>query len=278
MFVVDSQVHLFPPDEPDAMNPLGHRTLRGTKLLKEMDTARVDLAILIPPRIEAATNEDALATASRWPSRFGVVAKLRPDECERSRDELSRWRGSGALGVRVSFPADSPGPGEDQANWLWRMAEDLETPVMVWCPGRVGELATVASRHPSVRIIIDHCGLSGDDRGARVGAVIREVGKLAGFTNIGVKASGLPDHSENRFPFRDLHEPIKRLVGDFGARRVFWGSDLTRLHCEYWEVVELFLSHLAFLSGSELESVMGLGICSWLNWRAPEPPHTDVQP
>ena len=58
---------------------------------------------------------------------------------------------------------------------------------------------------------------------------------LAAWPNVVVKISSLPNYVAGPYPFTSLHEPVRRLVGEYGAERVFWGSDLTRLRCRYAE-------------------------------------------
>ena len=71
------------------------------------------------------------------------------------------------------------------------------------------------------------------------------------------------------YPFRDLHPYIRQLVDAFGPRRVFWGTDLTRMPCPYRECVTLFTEELPWLRGADLEWVMGRGVCEWLGWPLP---------
>ncbi len=55
-------------------------------------------------------------------------------------------------------------------------------------------------------------------------------------------------------------------VDAFGPHRTFWGTDLTRMPCTYYECITLFTEHLSWLQGEDLEWVMGRGICAWLSW------------
>src|SRR5262249_57023442 len=93
-----------------------------------------------------------------------------------------------------------------------------------------------------------------------------DVCALAKQPNVAVKASGMPSLSAERYPFRDLHGAIRTLVDAFGPRRTFWGTDLTRMPCTYYECIALFTEHLPWLKGEDLEWVMGRGVCEWLGW------------
>lgn len=68
------------------------------------------------------------------------------------------------------------------------------------------------------------------------------------------------------YPFADLHGHLRRLFDTFGPRRMFWGTDLTRMDCTYYECIHMFTDHLPWLRGSDLEWVMGRGVCEWIGW------------
>ena len=46
-------------------------------------------------------------------------------------------------------------------------------------------------------------------------------------------------------------------IDAFGADRVFWGSDLTRLPGSYRECITMFTEELDFLSDVDIEATMG---------------------
>ena len=56
------------------------------------------------------------------------------------------------------------------------------------------------------------------------------------------------------------------MLDAFGADRVFWGTDLTRLPCPLSQAVTMFTEELGFLRGHELEQVMGQSIINWIGW------------
>ncbi len=140
---------------------------------------------------------------------------------------------------------------------------------MVLVPGSLAVLDRIAGRHPDLKLVIDHAGL--DPRSTAPGAFedLPAVCALARHANVAVKASGMPSLSSERYPFRDLHPHIRTLVDDFGPRRTFFGTDLTRMPCTYYECINLFTEHLPWLSGEDLEWVMGRGVSEWLGWPLP---------
>jgi uncharacterized protein Smg (DUF494 family) len=58
------------------------------------------------------------------------------------------------------------------------------------------------------------------------------------------------------------------MVDTFGERRVFWGSDLSRLPWPYRDLVAFFRD-LDVLSADEREWVLGRGVTEWLGWTGP---------
>jgi hypothetical protein len=50
------------------------------------------------------------------------------------------------------------------------------------------------------------------------------------------------------------------------GKRVFWGTDLSRLRGTYRQAVTLFTEELDFLSTTDEEWIMGRGIAEWLHW------------
>jgi predicted TIM-barrel fold metal-dependent hydrolase len=130
-------------------------------------------------------------------------------------------------------------------------------------------LGRIASRHPDLKLVIDHVGLRVSAKGPAAFADLPSVLALARHPNVAVKASGIPSLSAAPYPFRDLHPHIRQLVDAFGPRRTFWGTDLTRMPCSYRECIALFTEELPWLKGADLEWVMGRGVCEWLGWPLP---------
>ena len=66
-----------------------------------------------------------------------------------------------------------------------------------------------------------------------------------------------------------MHPYLRRVFDAFGPRRMFWGTDLTRLPCTYRQAITLFTEELPWLSADDQEWVMGRGPCDWLGWPLP---------
>ena len=106
-------------------------------------------------------------------------------------------------------------------------------------------------------------------KGEQAFAGLPELCGLARHRNIAVKASALPCYSTEAYPFADVHPHIRRVYDAFGPRRMFWGTDWTRLPCPWRPAVTLFTEELTWLSSSDKERIMGKAICEWLDWPMP---------
>jgi L-fuconolactonase len=278
MHIVDSQVHLWGADTPDRPWPPG-RAAQAQKpypvtreaLLLQMDLAGVRRIVIVPPSWEGDRNDLALAAARLHPDRFAVMGRIALEKPE-SRTLVADWKKQpGMLGMRLTFHTELQRPWltDGTADWLWPAAEKAGIPLMVLVPGSLDVLDRIAERHPGLKLIIDHVGLNRLQKGPNVFEDLPQVCSLAKRPNIAVKASGMPSLSHESYPFRDLHPYIQRLIDAFGPRRTFWGTDLTRMPCTYYECITLFTAHLPWLKGEDLEWVMGRGVCEWLGWPLP---------
>ena len=89
---------------------------------------------------------------------------------------------------------------------------------------------------------------------------------LANLPNVAVKATGAPHYSTEAYPFRNIHDGLHRIFDAFGPKRMFWGTDITRMPCSYRQCVTFFTEELSWLSGADLEDVMGRSLCAWIGW------------
>jgi predicted TIM-barrel fold metal-dependent hydrolase len=274
MTIIDAQVHIWGADTPERpWPPYGasyvHRAepLGKDELLREMDAAGVDRAVIVPPSWEGDRNDLALEAARLHPNRFAVMGRLAIERPE-SRDAVATWRDQpGMLGVRLTFHREPHRTWlfDGTAEWFWEAAESAGIPVMVFVPGAIPKIGEVAARHPALRLVIDHLALS-TEKDAELGPAIEPVLGLARYPNVAVKASALPCYVTETYPFLSLHAHIRRVVEAFGPQRVFWGTDLSRLPCPYRQAVTLFTEELGFLSDTDKEWIMGRGIAEWLHW------------
>ena len=200
------------------------------------------------------------------------MGRLAIDKPE-SRELLPKWKTQpGMLGIRTAFhQGRAPLWLEDgTADWFWDAAERYDVPVMAFAPQAVPKLGEIAERHPGLRLIIDHMGLSSALRGKPLDGAVENLLKLARLKNVAVKVSALPCYVDEPYPFPTLHPLIRRVVEAFDPRRCFWGTDLSHLTSSYKQCLTLFTEELHFLSDNDKEWILGRGIAEWLDWPLPQ--------
>jgi predicted TIM-barrel fold metal-dependent hydrolase len=237
-----------------------------------MDDAGVDRAVIVPPSWEGDYNDLALAAAKQHPARFAVMGRLDP---ERSgvRALLPQWREQpGMLGMRFHFGRpEYEGPlVDDRLGWFWTEVERLGLPLMVLIdPRRAHLIDRIAERHPRLRLVMDHLAIHLGKKDTEAFCDLDNVLALAKRPNIAVKASCLPSCTSDSYPYRALHPIIRRIYDAFGPRRMFWGTDLTRLPCSYRQSITMMTEEIPWLSDEDKEWIMGRGLCEWLGWPLP---------
>ena len=279
MLIIDSQVHIWAPETPEkpymtenASKPHRADALRAEGLLRVMDESGVARTVAVPPTWEGFSNEESLRAAKQYPDRFKVMGRLAIDKPE-SRVLMATWKNQpGMLGIRMAFHQGRAKVWleDGTADWFWDGAERYDVPVMAFAPHAVSKLGEIAERHPGLRLIVDHMGLSSELKGKPLGSAVDNVINLARLANVAVKVSALPCYVDEPYPFPTLHPLVRRVVDAFGPQRCFWGTDLSHLPCPYKQCVTLFTEEMRSLSPSELEWIMGRGIAEWLGWPLPK--------
>jgi predicted TIM-barrel fold metal-dependent hydrolase len=278
VLIVDAQIHLWTRGVPGP----AHRgqPYHIDQAVADMDAAGVDASLIVPPPWDPGSNALALRAARLHPHRFAVMGHLAAHDpaVAPSFDVLRRERGM--LGLRVAFsqPATRSGLLEGTADWLWPLAAEAQVPIAIFAPGLLGHVRDIAHRHPRLKLIVDHMGLVTGMRDAQAfEPVLAPLAALAQLPNVSIKLSSAPAYSSAPFPYKNVDTYLHTLVEMFGARRCFWGSDITRLPCTWHQAVTHFTEHLRWLSDDDKALIMGRALCEWLSWRDPLPriPHAD---
>ncbi len=277
MLIVDAQVHIWAANTAERPWPARHAPHRPVPLskddlLSEMDAAGVQRAVLVPPSWEGERNDLALEAARLHPDHFAVMGRL-DTEAPASRGVLATWRRQpGMLGLRFTF--SRPGMREPltdgRLEWLWKEAEAAALPIMVMVPRAMVELVDrVAERHPGLKLVMDHLSMISGTKDDEAFADLDKLLAIAKRANVAVKATALPCYTDDSYPYRKIHGHLRRVYDAFGPKRVFWGTDLTRLPCSYSQAITMFTEEIPWLTAEDKEWIMGRGLCEWLGWKLP---------
>ena len=280
MFITDAQVHIWElstpqrpwPSPPRPAPPHRPQPFSKDDLLREMDAADVQRAVLVPPSWTGEQNDLALEAARMHPERFAVMGRIdytAPD----ARAQLANWKQQpGMLGLRFTFarPELQAPLNEGRVDWVWAEAEKAGLPVMmIVAPAQLPLVARIAERHPNLKLVMDHLALHSRTKEPEAFADLDKLLVLAKRPNVATKATCLPSYARDSYPYASLHPYLRRVYDAFGPKRLFWGTDLTRLPCTYRQAITLFTEELPWLTADDKSWIMGRGICEWLGWRLP---------
>lgn len=266
MIVVDSQVHIWQAGAP----PPNHRQapFSAEDLLQEMQAAKVDRVVLVPPLWDPGGNDYSIQSTARYPDRFAVMGLVNLFE-PRDPAAFRQWLATNhLLGIRVSFNSAALRAtlASGQADWLWESAEAAGAPVMLLAPQLSALIGMIARRHPALKIVVDHMAIPRGLKAPDAFAHLPELQALAKYHNIAVKMGGVPNYANDTYPYRSLHGYLRQVIEAFGPMRCFWASDFSRLVGSYAQCVTLFRDELDWLTTDERAAIMGEGLCKWLRW------------
>ena len=271
MLIVDAQVHIWGKNLPT--NP-SHRQITSFSaddLLREMDEAGVDAAVIHPPGWDPDSGTLAIEAARQHPNRLAILGNFPLDRPE-SRALVDGWKQQpGMRGLRFTFqqPHMQSWPTDGTMEWLWPAVAKANIPVALAAASFLPAVGQIAERHPEARLIIDHLGRGGGTKDDAAFANLPDLLALGKYPNVAVKATAAPGYSSAPYPFTNIHDYLHQIYDAFGPQRMFWGTDITRMPCSWKECVTLFTEELPWLSESDKELVMGRALCQWLDWSLP---------
>ena len=270
MKIVDAQVHIW---RQTVSPPTGkHRKVSlvsAEQMLKEMDEAGVDAALIHPPLSWDPTSQEmALEAARKYPKRFAVMGQFDPKNPV-NKALIPTWRKQpGMMGLRWALlqPKEQELLHEGALDWIWPEAAKADLAIGMMGGSFLKEFRGIAERYPDLKLILDHCGLNRHGQDAEAFIHLDEMLALAKLPNVAVKMTGAPHYSTQAYPFKNIQDGLHRIVDAYGPDRCFWGTDISRMPCSYRQCVTFFTEELPWLMGQDLEKVMGRALCKWIGW------------
>jgi predicted TIM-barrel fold metal-dependent hydrolase len=266
MMIVDAQIHLWA--KGTTLPPHLSRPYLLPEALREMDAAGITRALIHPPSWDPDSTELAFAAVRTHPARFAILGRVPLDRPE-SRDLIARWKDQpGMLGLRFTFlrPHMKSWPADGTMDWLWPAAEAAGVPVALLASEFLPLVGQIAERHPQLKLIVDHLGALRGNKGDAAFANFPQLLALARHPNIAVKATGGPGYASDDYPFRSLHPRYRAIYDAFGPKRMFWGTDITRMPCSWRQCVTHVTEELPWLGQDDKELIMGRALCDWIGW------------
>jgi predicted TIM-barrel fold metal-dependent hydrolase len=227
------------------------------KLVAAMDAASVQKAAIVQASTCYGHDNAYVAYAvAAYPTRFtGVfsVDALALDAPERMR----HWRGKGLTGMRLFTFGSTM---SEQANWLddpksypaWDCASELGLSICLQMSAKaIPQAASMAERFPNVRIILDHAARPVLEDGPPYDAAASLFG-LARYPNVYLKLTPRI-FAESRHGKATPETFFPRLVSEFGASRLAWGSNYPSSEGTLPELLTLARESLASLPNAARE-------------------------
>jgi L-fuconolactonase len=237
MPIIDAQVHCYERDHsgrPWHAVLTGPPEVTGDQMVTAMDATGVDGAILVSAftmyRYDASY---AVEVRKRHPGRFAVVKPVDPADPSVV-EIIADWkRTPGTVGVRMllvrsGLAENAADPG---LNRVLAEAARLSLPVNLHIAGRLDQGVELIRRNPDTQIVVDHLGLVQPHQPplpAEPWADLPQVLTLAKLPNVAIKITGACTLSREPFPYKDIWNPVCRVIEAFGIDRCLWGTDWTR--------------------------------------------------
>ncbi|HEX3883644.1 MAG TPA: amidohydrolase family protein [Stellaceae bacterium] len=275
MPTIDVQVHAYErnhPGRPWVGTLHGPAEMTGDQMVAAMDAVGVDAAVLVSPfSMYGYDPSYALEVGARHPTKFCLVRPVDPNDPAVA-DTVADWAAKkGTVGVRIMMRDNvSTDPADPGVNRVLAAAAKNGMAVNLLCWGRLEQAAQMAARNPDTQIVIDHLGLQQPfepPAPPNGWADLPKVLALAAQPNVAIKISGACTLSHEKFPYRDIWDPLARIFDAFGFGRCMWGTDWTRAVglLTYKEGVEAFRV-TDRLSASDRAALMGDTLCRIYNW------------
>jgi predicted TIM-barrel fold metal-dependent hydrolase len=274
MLTIDAQVHAYErnhPGRPWRATLHGPAEVTGDQMVAAMDAVGVDAAVLVSPFTMYGYDASyALEVQAAHPRRFALVKPVDPADPEVA-STIAQWNATpGAVAVRIMLNRVSDDAADPGINRVLAAAAQHGLPVNLLAWGRLEQTRQLAARHRETRLVIDHLGIQQPfepPAPAQPFAELPKVLALAAYDNVALKISGACTLSHQRFPYRDLWDPLWRIFDAFGFERCLWGTDWTRAVAllTYREGVEAFRV-TDRLSDTERAALMGETLTRVYDW------------
>ncbi|TAJ90070.1 amidohydrolase [Reyranella sp.] len=274
MPTIDAQVHCYErnhPGRPWAAVLAGPPEVTAEDMIKAMDEVGVDGALLVSVYTMYRWDESyAVAVQKAHPGRFGVIKPVNAND-PKVADTIAAWAAmDGTVAVRIMFtPEISTDAADPGINRVLAAAAKHDLPVNLMARGRLEQVAELAKRNPNTTLVIDHLGLEQPFAPPAPPQPWHELPKLlalAAHPNVVVKITGACTLSHEKFPYKDIWDPLGRIFDAFSLDRCMWGTDWTRAVAllTYKEGVDSFRvtdrlsdSDRAVLMGGSLQKIYG---------------------
>jgi len=270
--IIDGHVHLWPfPARPGEtpLDPPGTpfpRDLdgRAERLIEEMNRHAISRAIAVQSPWWADDDRYLLEVSELYAGRFTPVGCL--PLMLRDADLASQARrigrdGMQGLRVHLTGPDALAIFASRDLDPIYRALSDRGLPVLLLSRSAASHdlYHQVAAAFPDLRIVVEHMGFAVTPPFGGTTETAENFLRLVRHPNLFVKLAVHHQHSQTPYPWRDLHPLQHRFIAEFGAPRLFWGSNWPMRPDEvtFEERIEVLTRHFDFPTADDRAWVMG---------------------
>jgi L-fuconolactonase len=265
MAVFDTHAHVIASDlRRYPRNPIGGhasdwsktRPVDADAMLKAMDAAGVAKTVLVQASTCYGYDNSYVANAViAHPDRFTGVCAVDTLEDD-AVTVLKHWLESGITGLRIFTTGSNMGGqqleilDDPRSFKVWEFAQEIDLPICLQMQAKaLPQVEMLAQRFPRVRILLDHFARPDLADGPPY-AKAAGLWALARFPNIYLKASP-HNFAAAKTGLATPASFFRRAVDEFGAQRIFWGSNFPAAEGTLTELLALARENVATLSADE---------------------------
>jgi L-fuconolactonase len=230
--VIDTHVHVWelgegPGRQIDPTSPVRPVEQSGAieSLLEDIDAHGIRHCVLVQHSAFGSDNSYILECLRRVPGRFRAIGLIDLFS-RRAHEHVEALMAQGLSGFRFhpAYFKDASWLDGPESDGVWRAAERTNAILQFHMrPAHADAIGRMASRHPSVRVIIDHMGKP-DVTEPPPYRAFQHIADLASFPNIWMKIGDYEKASDQEFPWHDTWPFVEILRDRFGAGRLLWGT------------------------------------------------------
>jgi L-fuconolactonase len=219
-------------------------------LLSVMARTGVAHAVLVQPSAYGPDHRFLFDTVRDHPDRFLPIGLVDPTDSSLVA-AATALVGDGCVGLRVNLSRDLRRAAIQADESRWAELEGIGVPICLRAtPAHHHLVKRVLTRHPGLRLVVDHLGLP--DPGRPV-ATIARLTELAAFDHCFLKVAGLSRLSDSTPPRRDVQSVVRAAIRLFGSSRLLWGSDFP--NADYPAAVRT-LESMSFINAADRDRLM----------------------
>jgi L-fuconolactonase len=227
------------------------RPITYEQMIEAMDQAGIAKSVVVQASSAYAFDNSYVAAAvAAFPRRFTGVFSV--DLLARDAvDTMRQWIAKGLTGLRLytagtSMPEQTTWFTDEKTFSAWNFAGEMGIPVCMQMRAKgFPHLKPMLARFPKVRFVIDHLGRTEMADGPPYAAAA-PLFELARYPNVYLKVTHR-NFEESRNGRSTPEAFFGRLVKEFGADRIAWGSNFPAAKQTLAELIALGRDSLAFL-------------------------------